>query len=127
MTSNSSNSTALFEPIQVSAIEFFGILCAWLAYCLTSPWSAGQPLRLLVTFQGYVKIVLRPIFFRRWYMATSLFATYLMGRTSINWRRGSVVVLWLAMDTTALVVELVCRGVHATCIAPLKIATAIAE
>lgn len=64
---------------------------------------------------------------RRWDCAPSLFACYLMGRTRINWRRGIVACLWLTTDMTALGMELVCGGTHATRTGPLKIITAIVE
>ncbi|MEQ2193168.1 hypothetical protein XENOCAPTIV_025218 [Xenoophorus captivus] len=108
------NSPTISEPVQVSTVEFYVLLCGWLCYCHTGSWSVSQPLRFLIVLQGYVKLIFGHFWIRRWKLALSLFASYLMGRVKIDWRRSLMVALWLCVDTIALVLEILLSGPHAT-------------
>ncbi|MEQ2216966.1 hypothetical protein XENOCAPTIV_027175 [Xenoophorus captivus] len=121
------NSTTISEPVQVSTLEFYALLCGWLCYCHTGSWSVSQPLRFLIVLQGYAKLIFGHFWIRRWEVALLLFASYLLGKVSIDWRRSLMVVLWLCVDTIALVLEILLSGPHATRRAPAKIVTAIME
>ncbi|KAK5622425.1 hypothetical protein CRENBAI_003801 [Crenichthys baileyi] len=77
--------------------------------------------------QGYVKLVFGHFWIRRWELPLSLFASYLMGRVNIDWRRSLMVALWPCVDTIALVLEVLLSGPHSTRRAPAKIVTAIME
>ncbi|MEQ2290001.1 hypothetical protein AMECASPLE_038897 [Ameca splendens] len=123
----STNSTHISEPVQVSTVEFYALLCGWFCYCHTGAWTVSQPLRFLVALQGYAKLLFGHFWVRRWEMALSLFASYLLGRVKIDWKRSLMVLLWLGVDTTALTLEIVLSGPHATRRAPAKIATAVME
>ncbi|MEQ2204798.1 hypothetical protein XENOCAPTIV_018662 [Xenoophorus captivus] len=121
------DSTTISEPDQVSTVEFYPLLCGWLCYCHTGSWSVSQPLWFLIVLQGYAKLIFGHFWNRRWEVALSLFASYLMGRVSIDWKRSLMVALWLCVDTIALVLEILLNGPHATRRAPAKIVTAIME
>ncbi|MEQ2317044.1 hypothetical protein AMECASPLE_038781 [Ameca splendens] len=123
----STNSTNISEPVQVSTMEFYALLCGWFCYCHTGAWMVSQPLRFLVALQGYAKLLFGHFWVRRWEMALSLFASYLLGRVKIDWKKSLMVLLWLGVDTTALTLEIVLSGPHATRHAPTKIATAVME
>ncbi|MEQ2218619.1 hypothetical protein XENOCAPTIV_005778 [Xenoophorus captivus] len=77
--------------------------------------------------KGYAKLIFGHFWIRRWEVALSLFASYLMGRVSTDWRRTLMVALWLCIDTIALVIEILLSRPHATRRAPAKIVTAIME
>ncbi|MEQ2201252.1 hypothetical protein XENOCAPTIV_009743 [Xenoophorus captivus] len=62
----------------------------------------------------YAKRIFGHFWIRRWEVVLSLFASYLMGRVSIDWRRSLMVALWLCVDTIALVLEILLSGPHAT-------------
>ncbi|MED6237663.1 hypothetical protein ATANTOWER_030853 [Ataeniobius toweri] len=121
------NSTNISEPVQVSTVEFYALLCGWFCYCHTGAWSVSQPLRFLIALQGYAKLLFGHFWVRRWEVALSLFASYLLGRVKLDWKRCLMVVLWLGVDTTALALEIFLSGPHATRRAPAKIATAVME
>ncbi|MEQ2216923.1 hypothetical protein XENOCAPTIV_025666 [Xenoophorus captivus] len=121
------NSTTISEPVQVSTVGFYVLLCGWLCYCHTGSLSVSQPLRFLIVLQGYAKLIFGHFWIRRWEVALSLFASYLMGRVSIDWRRTLMVALLVCVDTIALVLEILLSGPHATRRAPAKIVTAIME
>ncbi|MEQ2206956.1 hypothetical protein XENOCAPTIV_005286 [Xenoophorus captivus] len=123
MTTNST----LSEPVQVNTVEFYALLCGWFCYCHTGAWTVSQPLRFLVALQGYAKLLFGHFWVRRWEVALSLFASYLLGRVKIDWKRSLMVLLWLCVDTTALALEILLSGPHATRRAPAKIATAAME
>ncbi|MEQ2214021.1 hypothetical protein XENOCAPTIV_026228 [Xenoophorus captivus] len=123
----STNSTNISEPVQVSTVEFSALLCGWFCYCHTGAWTVSQPLRFLVALQGYAKLLFGHFWVRTWEVALSLFASYLLGRVKIDWKRSLMVLLWLGVDTTALVLEILLSGPHATRRAPVKIATAVME
>ncbi|MEQ2197627.1 hypothetical protein XENOCAPTIV_001068 [Xenoophorus captivus] len=76
---------------------------------------------------GYVKLIFSHFWIRRWEVALSLLASYLMGRVNINWKRSLMVALCLCVDTIALMLEILLSGPHATRRTPAKIVTAIME
>ncbi|MEQ2202114.1 hypothetical protein XENOCAPTIV_024573 [Xenoophorus captivus] len=123
----STNFTNISESVQVSTVEFYALLCGWFCYCHTGAWTVSQPLRFLVALQGYAKLLFGHFWVHRWEVALSLFASYLLGRVKIDWRRSLMVLLWLGVDTTALALEILLSGPHATRRAPAKIATAVME